>query len=261
MKLLEIANKYHNVLTDVEFVILDYIIENQSSSENYNIDDLARLTHTSKSSIVRLSQKLGFSGFSEFKYFLKYNNSKLETTQKEDALQLLNNDIEETLKYIKSTDFEPLIELIRNSKRIFAFGTGHGENVAMEDLARNFLTSHIFITVFPSITEFFWNVDSLTEEDVVIVCSYSGNNEDLMIAVNRLKLKSVKIVSITPMWTSKLTKNSDLSYFYFETPLNIESSNFKEFNFYVTCNILIDTIYRSYLDTGTVNSGRNEINI
>ena len=250
MKLIEMVNTHYKDLTDVELIILDYIISHPSDYENTSIDELAKLTHTSKSSIVRLSQKLGFSGFSEFKYFLKYNhiNKTSKKSGENDYLVSLNNDIEETLKYLKSTDFRDLSLAINKANNIYAFGTGYSENLYMNDLARNFLTSHKFITVFPSITELFWNIDNIDENDLIMMCSYSGNNQDLLMAVNRLKSKHVKIVSLTPMRTNKLSELSDLSYYYVETPLNIESSTYKEFNFYVTLKILIDTIYRSYLN-------------
>lgn len=250
MKLIEMVNEHYHNLTDVELIILDYIISHPTDYENLSIDDLAKLTHTSKSSIVRLSQKLGFSGFSEFKFFLKYNHAQRSSKKNNelDHLMSLNRDIEETMKYLKSTNFLELTAAIGKAKYIYAFGTGYSENLYMNDLARNFLTSHKFITVFPSITELFWNLDAINEDDLIIICSYSGNNSDLLTAVNRLKSNNVKIVSITPMRTNKLSELSDLSYYYVETPLNIESSTYKEFNFYVTLKILIDTIYRSYLN-------------
>lgn len=248
MLLEDIINKHFHTLTDVELIILDYIVQNQKSSENYSIDDLANLTHTSKSSIVRLSQKLGFDGFSEFKYFLKYNQQAPLKTQTESSTELLLKDIEDTLKYLDNFDFHQLNKKLNNAEKLFAYGTGYGENKAVRDLSRNFLTSHKFITVFPSITEFFWNVDALTENDVIFICSYSGNNDDLQSAINRVKLRGATIISITPLQSSYLTNNANINIYYYESPLNIESSNFKEFNFYVTLNIVIDMIYRKYLD-------------
>lgn len=250
MQLIKMVNEHYHNLTDVELIILDYIISHPIDYENLSIDTLAQHTHTSKSSIVRLSQKLGFSGFSEFRYFLKYNetNELKKAQNNKDYLELLQQDIEETLKYLKSTDFDELSESIISAKNIYAFGTGYSENLYMNDLARNFQTSHKFISVFPSITELFWNLDNLDENDLIIICSYSGNNPELLTAVSRLRANNVKIVSLTPMWKNTLSELSDLSYYYVETPLNIESSTYKEFNFYVTLKIVIDTIYRLYLD-------------
>lgn len=247
MKLIELIDKNYHDLTGVEKIILDYIVKNKYDYLEMSIDELAQATHTSKSAIVRLSKKLGFSGFSEFKFFLKFNADKTKKLE-DDSQTLLYRDIAETIKYLKSVDFSAFTNIVSESKHIFAFGTGHGEDLSMNDLARNFMTSHILITVFPSITELYWNFDLIDENSVLIVCSYSGSNPDLLAAIQRVKANGAKIISITPMWTSPLAKLSDLSYYYVETPLNIDDSSYKEFNFYATLNIVIDTMYRSYLD-------------
>lgn len=250
MKLIQMVNQHYQNLTDVELIILEFISKHNLDYDDLSIDDLSKLTHTSKSSIVRLSQKLGFSGFSEFKYFLKYNkeqSARLKPNGK-DYLILLKHDIEATLKYLASIDFSELSQALLKADNIYAIGTGYSENLYMNDLARSFLTSHVFITVFPSITELFWNLDAIGENDLIIACSYSGNDQDLLMAMNRLKSNKVTIVSITPMRTNELSEIANLSYYYVETPLNINASTYKEFNFYATLKILIDTIYRSYLD-------------
>lgn len=71
MNLVSIIQQHQKELGDLDKEILSYILENQQEVEKMSIIELGEQVHTSKSTILRLTKKIGFSGFSEFKYFLK----------------------------------------------------------------------------------------------------------------------------------------------------------------------------------------------
>ncbi|MDN6437426.1 MAG: MurR/RpiR family transcriptional regulator, partial [Lactococcus sp.] len=58
-------------LSDMDLEILAYVVKHQKQVQNANIIDLSKAVHVSKSSVLRMTKKLGFSGYTEFKYFLK----------------------------------------------------------------------------------------------------------------------------------------------------------------------------------------------
>lgn len=63
------------------------------------ITELAQSSLTSKSSVLRLTKKLGFSGYSEFKYNLRNQLNKNSQTHKTMSFaEMQDNDIEETKK-------------------------------------------------------------------------------------------------------------------------------------------------------------------
>lgn len=69
---MELLKKLENkeVFTDTERKIVDYIIENVEDIPNMYVKQLASLTYSSHSAIIRLSKKLGFSGYRDFKIAL-----------------------------------------------------------------------------------------------------------------------------------------------------------------------------------------------
>ena len=71
MELEGIINEHFNELNENEKAIIEYIIKNKANCQEMTIIELAKETLTSKSSILRLTQKLGFSGYSEFKYSIR----------------------------------------------------------------------------------------------------------------------------------------------------------------------------------------------
>ena len=103
MELEGIINEHFNELNENEKAIIEYIIKNKANCQEMTIIELAKETLTSKSSILRLTQKLGFSGYSEFKYSIRKDISKKNVTgEKQDLYSLQIKDIEATKKI-----FEP----------------------------------------------------------------------------------------------------------------------------------------------------------
>mgnify|MGYP006340215243 FL=1 len=62
--------KLKESFTDTEQRIADYILTNLDDVPDMVIQQLAENTFTSHSAIIRLSQKLGFSGYRSFKVAL-----------------------------------------------------------------------------------------------------------------------------------------------------------------------------------------------
>ena len=69
MKIINELNelKRMNKLTSTEQGIVNYILTNPEELEKTSSRQLAELTYTSPAAVVRICQKLGFSGYSEFK--------------------------------------------------------------------------------------------------------------------------------------------------------------------------------------------------
>lgn len=61
-----------------------------------NIADLARHCSVSTATILRTAQKLNFSGYSEFKYFLRSDSA--ENAEVLNLIEILNQDIAQTTK-------------------------------------------------------------------------------------------------------------------------------------------------------------------
>ena len=105
--LTELINKYYERLNEMDIYILERIVSNESKLSNIGIEELAKLCNTSKSTIMRLTKKIGFSGYSEFKNYLKWEN-------KNNA----NSDINSELFSIMNTDFQATMKLLEDSLSI-----------------------------------------------------------------------------------------------------------------------------------------------
>lgn len=74
-------------LTETENYIIDYFKKNMQSVFTKNIRQLALLTHTSTGSIERAVKKLGYSGFSDFKYTNMHRYAVRQRLQSQHVLE------------------------------------------------------------------------------------------------------------------------------------------------------------------------------
>ncbi|MDN6836871.1 MAG: hypothetical protein L0L86_12140 [Lactococcus lactis] len=62
--------------TDIDFGIMNFIIDHFTTVSQLSIHELAERLYTSDATIVRFCQKAGFSGFNELKYTIKSQQLK-----------------------------------------------------------------------------------------------------------------------------------------------------------------------------------------
>lgn len=81
MNALDRIQKSMDNFTKTEKEIAIYILNHPLESSRKPIPDVAKSTHSSKSALIRFSQKIGYSGFSEFRFDL--SRSLIRTVEQE----------------------------------------------------------------------------------------------------------------------------------------------------------------------------------
>ena len=92
-----IINENHDKLNKIDLHILGYIRNNLEYCTNANLADIAKGCNASAATVLRTAKKLGFSGFSEFKYFLKSDVANKENSQV-DTVDIMKTDVAQTIK-------------------------------------------------------------------------------------------------------------------------------------------------------------------
>lgn len=247
MRLEELINQTKS-FSETDYTLLEYIMASKGKVVKMNTSQLAAETFTSPASVTRLSKKLGFSGYNEFKYFLKSELKEQEFIDNT-SWELLENDIYKTVNIVSETNFLPFSELIAKSKRIFVFGTDWGERNATEYLIRNFLTVGIYMVFVPSITELKWIAETTGSDDLVIIISFSGQSKDVTEISQILRLKQTTILSVTPLTKNYLANMTPYNLYYHTSELRtLRQKNQADYNFFTTLHILLDALYRNYFD-------------
>ena len=119
-----------------EQLIGTFIMNNPKSVENYTITKIAELTKTSTSAVLRFCQKLGFKGYSEFRYEMVRNiNSDLsvDNCEKKDPLFRIIQFFQDSLQDFNTLERQSISDLalaIDQASQVFSCGIYKSGTVA-----------------------------------------------------------------------------------------------------------------------------------
>lgn len=244
MVLLELMKLHQKELTAGEMETLSMLVEVSERIPDLNIIELANEVHTSKSSLLRLTKKLGFSGYSEFKYYLKRNSADKKWIN-QDLLKSQQQDIEETQKILGQIDLLPLVKKIYKAKKIYCYGTGYAQKNALNEFFMSILFSGKNALFLPSKTEFDMQMPLINKEDIVVVVSLSGQREEIKENVLMLNARNIPYISVTNFSQNFLASHTALNLFFYASPIYIPNREHELFTF-LGLHIALDTLFRVY---------------
>ena len=216
-----------NNYSDARNSVGKFLLENKRALDKYSMQEIADITYTSRSTLVRVAKLLGFTGWNEFIAEYKDEVHYLDTHKNnvdvnvpfistDDYIQIAGqvNAVKkescmETLELLNKKVIEKSMEIIKRSKRICLFGVS--VNVLLGQLFQ-----HKMLQIGRSIevinqSEMKYQAYSLKEGDCAIIISYSGNDENRLPTslMKILKENKVDIISITSMGDNLLRNESD----------------------------------------------------
>lgn len=201
--------KLFNKLTNSEQKVFTYIYANQQKVIKMKINDLAKETFTSKTVIINLSQKLGFEGFSDLKYYLKSNNSADDDIKVLEDLQYgLKQNIEKTFVVIEADLYKKISREAIEAKTVYVFarGTSKAAGYYLNHLLLTLGVKCIFVKDYNLLTLV---GNTLESDELVILISLSGNTEKILEVANIAKVKGSRTIAITSFGNNELSKISD----------------------------------------------------
>lgn len=217
LKLIELINSNYSTFSDTEKSICSFLLEHQQELLAMNINEFAKKSLSSKSSVIRFSQKLGFTGFSEMKTFIKWEHEqKNQKSNNYSFFDQVIKDSEETINYLKNKNFLDIYQQVEKAKNIYVMPTGTTQQLQASELQRLFMMSEKDVRVIPSnikVAEFKRMYEILSSQDLVFILSLSGENIDLEESINLLNQKNVKTISISNFQSSFLSKNCNYNVY------------------------------------------------
>lgn len=185
-------------LTGSEKHIATKILQNPKCLiKSSNITDFADSCSVSESTIARFSKKIGLNSFIELRTLVKISShSTSEPTNDKIIDNICKNDIN-LINYYRNYDFQPIINLIKHSPIIYAYGTGRFQQGFVKEMQRLFMQSNTWIRVIEGDYEFKTTTNIMNDNDTLIIVSSKGENQTLNEYFNLLYLKNVNIISFT----------------------------------------------------------------
>lgn len=244
---LKAVNKNYDKLNKSDLHNIAIILDNAHAIANMNIEELAKLCNTSKSTISRLIQKLGFSGYSEFKNYVKWENQGDLKTQKKHYKQNIKNDFLSTCQQMNtSSDLKEVAHKIETSQNVVIYGTGQAQRYCAMEMQRLFMQVNKYMYYVGASDEFCMLSKTLGPNDLMIVISLSGNINKIKDTLQLLHLKKVKTVSITNLQNNPLLSKCDYSLYAISSPVELTEQLIH--NLFVNFLTVIEYIFLSYLE-------------
>lgn len=184
-------------LTETETAILRWLEDNAAAAAHMNLAELCGRLYTSNATVVRFCQKLGLSGYNDFKYQLRDELSRSQT-----PVFTSDGYIERTMARFKDTiaaldlrQLEEITELLTSGRPLYIYGTN------LSALPARYLQIVLNSLDFPSIL-IEWNallnglVRNMHEETVLLVLSARGR-ADYLEAFRMARKRNLTTVLLT----------------------------------------------------------------
>ena len=221
MILVPIVEKYSS-FTSTELKIADFILNNPQEFLDKTASQLAQLTETSPAAIIRFSKKIGFDGFSDMKvglakfyYNSQYFDHDMIINEKDSykscgtkLLAQINDVCKATEQNINYDDLAKIVHKMDKAKTIYLLGVG-SSGTAAENFLQKMLRLYKKVFYISDSQINFISMVTLTEEDVVIAISYSGNTKIIEASVKAAKKQGAFVVAITGNSDSPVGQSAD----------------------------------------------------
>lgn len=226
---MKIINELHELkqmkkLTSTEQHIVNYILTYPEEIEKISSRQLADLTYTSPATVVRICQKLGFSGYSEFKikYLQEVNQTPMmdqinrsNPITNEDSLHSIVNKvaalemtaIEQTKKGINLDQLKRVSQLLKESTCINFYAFDNNLHLA-KMACSHFLYAGKQALVHDGSNAQFMQAFVALEGHVAIIISRTGENPVLYRIAKLLAERNIPLIVLTESRHSKLAKLS-----------------------------------------------------
>lgn len=252
-----LLNINQDEFSDLEKGLLSFINSNKEVVVKMSIGELSEATYVSKSTIVRLMKKLGFSGFSEFKFSLNQDikQKKMNNKTTFDLFKSQSADIQNTLRNIDIDKMKEASVLIKNSQITYCYGTGYSQRKAMEEFGKQLIACGKKVILIPNETELEIMTNIMTPQDVLMISSLSGETKDIKETILDLNIRNIDIVSFTQNQNGSnfISQHSNYAFFYNLTKFEVVDN--KNTLSFITLHLVLDYLLRVYVtETRSINN-------
>lgn len=210
----KINNDLYKSLTPTEKQVLERIISNPISIVSMNSTELAKEANVSKTMVINLSQKIGFKGFNDLKYYIKHNADKGKiVSDSVDFKSKLQSDIRNTFKISQNKELEDICEKILKADSIYVLGRGPTKHIAA------YLTHIMIILGIKCINVADYNhfdiiARKMSIRDLMIAISLSGETKLIVDTAITASSRGREVVSITSFSDNTLAHCADNNIYF-----------------------------------------------
>lgn len=255
-----------------ESSIADYLLENEDVLKELSARYIAGKTFTSPSSVVRLCQKMGYDGFSDFKddYLkeIKYYESSFRNIDpnypfdiSDTSSMILNKigslykeTIDDTLSLISNEEFKKSIDMLNKAKIIYVCSVGVQSDIAC-DFKNKMTKIGKAVIIHSRHDESFYSACHSNKESCFLIISYSGETDTILKVAKKVKENSIPAIAITSFGKNSLSSLIDCTL-HLSTREKLKR-NIGSFCTNISTMLLLDSLYANCFNE---NYEKNKLN-
>lgn len=215
--------------SSAENTIAQYLIDHVHEIDQLTTQNLASFTHSSPNSVMRLTKKLGFKGWTDFKHQYQsewqYLNShftsidaNLPFNETDDLMtithkisQLEQNTIADTAQLVNRQLLSTAQTLLLNAKEIIIFAANTNSLIA-KDFVTKMRRIGMSVTISSDYDVSVYEAYNSNQNTCAIIISYTGESESYIQCGEYLKANGAKIISLTNIGDNKIARLSDCNF-------------------------------------------------
>lgn len=252
--------EYKRIASSSEKELIKYILQYPDEVIKMSVQELAKETFTSPSTVIRLSRKVDFKGFKELKkeliaeVTLRDNNTipKQKEVNKEDTTKAIIDkisyrhilSIEETISLMDIQVLDKCVEFMLKAKTVHLFGIG-ASFLAVKDMQQKMMRVGKACIAFEDYHMQMLQGRNIKAEELAIIFSYSGQTKELIKCVEQIKEIGAKIISVTRFGHSPIADLADYNlYIASNEPLNRSGAMTSR----IAQLCMVDMLYTKYIN-------------
>lgn len=241
-----------------ERIIVDYLLDKQDEIKEYSTKMIADETYTSPSTLIRISKKLGFNGWNDFKIAylteIEYLNKHFQNIDpnfpftNQDTIMNIASKIanlhaesaKDTLSLMKHDSLQKAVQILRRSKEVRVFAISNLNYTGEEFVFKlNRIQKKASISLVQDLM--FHDAAMMESTECAICISYSGETPHILQVVTTLKENNVPIIAITSVGDNHLSEISDVTLH-----ISTREKSFSKIGGFVSLesiSIILNTLY------------------
>jgi DNA-binding MurR/RpiR family transcriptional regulator len=210
------------LLTPLEARVVETIFALRSFNDETSLKEIATESGVSEAMVVKITKKLGFGGYREFRAALAQYNQlptaemhqelSVEDTSQEIIQKVFRTSIqalEETLAIMDVDAFDRAADLIHAARQRDFYGVGGSAQIA-RDVSHKFLRVGVRTTVYDDSHMMLMSAALLGDGDVAVGFSHSGNTVAVIEALQLARRNGARTLAITNYNQSPLAQQADV---------------------------------------------------
>jgi len=217
--------QYRSTASNAECGVLDYMMSHPEESSGLNIRQLAELSYSSTSTILRLCRKLGFEGFKDLQKSLLFELAQQD--EHEFAPEMISvsgalsipalvetvtarniRSLSDSSKLVEEQTIVSAVDLLYRAENLILLGLGASQLVA-QDAHQKFMRVGKNCKCSEDIHSQYVFARNASPRDIALIISYSGCTEEMIHCARVLHEQGTPIISITRFDPSPISQLSD----------------------------------------------------